>query len=481
MQPALTLQSLRARAPPRATVSGERIGVSEAVTVIGGGLAGSEAAFQLGVRGVPVRLVEMRPVGSGPAHHTAGLGELVCSNSLKSDDPATAAGMLKRELATLGSIALACARATAVPAGGALAVDRAGFSNLLTRTIGELASVTVVRQEASEIPEGDVIVATGPLTSPALEPALSRLAGPDRLAFYDAAAPIVDAVTIDRSVCFAASRYDKGGTADYLNCPMDRGQYEAFIAALVDARRVTAKEFEASELFHACQPVEEIARRGADALRFGPMKPVGITDPATGLRPWAVVQLRAENREGTAYNLVGFQTNLTFPEQERVLRMIPGLAHAEFLRFGVMHRNTFVDAPRLLTPDLALRAHPRVRVAGQLAGTEGYLEAAAGGLVAALGLLEASAGRGPVVLPRETSLGALLAYATDQGTSPYQPMHVNFGLMEPLVPPVRGKRERYAAYAERGDAALRAWTESEGAALGLPAVRETLASVGAPL
>jgi methylenetetrahydrofolate--tRNA-(uracil-5-)-methyltransferase len=444
--------------------------VGERVTVIGGGLAGSEAAFQLAVRGIPTRLLEMRPDHPTPAHHTGLLGELVCSNSLKSDDPATAAGMLKRELDSMGSVALACARTTAVPAGGALAVDRAAFGEMLTSVLSHLPQLEVVRERVSEIPPGDVIVATGPLTDAALEPALSRLVGPGRLAFFDAAAPIVDAGDIDFSVCFPASRYGKGKGDDYLNCPLDPETYERFVDALLLAERVQAKKFETAELFHACLPVEEIARRGRDALRFGPMKPVGLTDPATGARPHAVVQLRAENRARTAYNLVGFQTNLTFPEQRRVFGTIPGLAGATFLRYGVMHRNTFVDAPRLLAPDLSLRAQPRVRIAGQLAGTEGYLEAAASGLVAALGIVRTRSG-GPVLrLPVETAFGALLAYATDSATDPYQPMHVNFGLLPAPAPPVRGKRERYAAYASRGSEAIRAWID-EAPELGIVAAR----------
>lgn len=444
------------------------------ITVIGGGLAGSEAAYQLAVRGIGVRLIEMRPSASAPAHHTGLLGELVCSNSLKSDDPDTAAGMLKSELGSLGSVVLACARSTAVAAGGALAVDRGAFAELLTRVVTSRPEIELVRAEATELPEGEVIVATGPLTSAALEPALQALTGVERLAFYDAAAPIVDAATIDHSVCFAQSRYDKGGSADYLNCPMDRAEYEAFIEALTGAARVTAKEFESADLFHACQPAEEIARRGADALRFGAMKPVGLTDPRTGRRPWAVVQLRPENREHTAYNLVGFQTNLTFPEQVRVFRMIPGLKEADFLRHGVMHRNTFVDAPRLLTPDLALRSDPRIRIAGQLSGTEGYLEAAASGLLAALGAFASGRGAPAVVLPPETALGALLTYATDPETRPYQPMHVNIGLLPPLTPPVRGKRERYAAHGARSRAEMSGWLASRPE-LDVERVRTTLA------
>lgn len=427
------------------------------VTVIGGGLAGSEAAFQLAVRGHQVTLVEMRPGTASPAHHTGHLAELVCSNSLKSDDPDTAAGMLKRELASLGSLVMSAARATRVPAGGALAVDRDAFSGAIERALAATGRVNMLRSEATNVPAGEVVVATGPLTSAAFEPALSALVGEPRLAFFDAAAPIVDAESVDRDIAFPQSRYDKGEGADYLNCPMDREQYEAFIDALLSARRVHAKEFEEADLFQACQPVEEVARKGRDAVRFGAMKPVGLTDPRTGGRPWAVVQLRPENREGTAYNLVGFQTNLTFGEQERVFRLVPGLAGARFLRYGVMHRNTFVDAPRLLTPDLALRTDPRVRIAGQLSGTEGYLEAAATGLVAALGIHASARGLGAVVLPRETALGALLAYATDPDTCPYQPMHVNFGLVPPLDGARRSKRDRFAAYAERGGRAMAGW------------------------
>lgn len=430
------------------------------VTVIGGGIAGSEAAYQLAARGIEVRLVEMRPVVASPAHHTDRLAELVCSNSLKSTDPATAAGMLKTELHSLGSLILACARACRVPAGGALAVDRDSFSELVTGMVMHHPLVKTVRQEAGSIPDGVVIVATGPLTSAAMEPAISAMVGEQRLAFYDAAAPIVDAATIDGSIAFRASRYDKGEGADYLNCPMDREEYERFIEALTTAERVTAKEFETSDLFQACQPAEETARRGADALRYGALKPVGLTDPRTGRRPWAVVQLRAENRDLTAYNLVGFQTNLTFSEQSRVFRLIPGLQNAEFLRFGVMHRNTYVDAPRLLTRDLALRSHPLVRIAGQLAGTEGYMEAAGSGIVAALGAYSAMNQAEPVHLPRETALGSLLHYATDPETVSYQPMHVNVGLLPPLDPPVKGKRERYAAHADRAAGAMTRWLAS---------------------
>lgn len=428
--------------------------IDNPVTVIGAGLAGSEAAWQLAARGIPVRLFEMRPETPSPAHHTGGFAELVCSNSLKSNDPETAPGLLKQELAALGSFVLACARATAVPAGGALAVDRGAFSDTITRELLANPLIEVVLAEVDSIPaEGDVVIATGPLTSAAFEPALSSLVGTDRLAFFDAAAPIIEADSVDRTIAFSQSRYDKGEGADYLNCPMNREQYELFIEALVGAQRVVLKEFESADLFQACQPIEEIARRGGDALRFGPFKPVGLTDPSTGERPWAVLQLRSENRAATAYNLVGCQTNLTFAEQKRVFGLIPGLADATFARYGVMHRNTFVDAPRLLTNGLALRDNPRIRLAGQIAGTEGYMEAAAAGLIAALDIIATRSGGVCPVLPPETALGGLIAYATDPETVRYQPMHVNFGLLPPSEVHARGKRARRAAIAERASLA----------------------------
>ena len=428
------------------------------VTVIGGGLAGTEAAWQLAIRGVRVRLMEMRPRTMTPAHHTGDLAELVCSNSLKSTDVSTAAGLLKQELRALGSVVVAVADRTRVEAGGALAVDRGKFSEELTRLISSHPLVDLVREEASELPEGHVIMATGPLTSPSLTPVLAGLVG-DRLAFFDAAAPIIDAETLDRRVIFAQSRYDKGG-ADYLNAPMTRAEYDAFYDELVAARRVTSKEFESRELFQACQPVEEVARTGRDSLRFGALKPVGLTDPRDGRRPWAVVQLRAENADSSAYNLVGFQTNLAFGEQERVFRMIPGLSEAHFLRHGVMHRNTFVDSPHLLDTTLALREAPRVRLAGQLTGTEGYAEAAMSGLLAGINTWADTVGALAVVLPPTTAFGALVAYATDPATQPYQPMHVNFGLVPPLENRVRGKRDRYAAYALRATSDLAEWLSS---------------------
>lgn len=438
------------------------------VTVIGAGLAGCEAAWQLAQRGMPVRLIEMRPRVPSPAHQTDGFAELVCSNSFKSDDPCTAAGLLKRELEALGSVILAAARTTAVASGAALAVDRGMFSALLTDAVTGHPLISITRAEVTQIPPGDVILASGPLTSDGLQGALSALVGPQRLSFFDAAAPIVDAATIDMDRVFSASRWNKGGGADYLNCPLDREEYGRFVAELINARRVHAKDFERRDLFQACQPVEEIARSGPDALRYGALKPVGLVDPRTGKRPWAVVQLRPENRAASAYNLVGFQTNLTFPEQARVFHLIPGLEGAEFLRYGVMHRNTFIDAPRLLTPGLALRTEPRVRVAGQLCGTEGYLEAAATGLLAALDVWCAREGIPRFALPVTTALGALIAYATDPETRPYQPMHVNFGLVPPLEERISGKQRRYAAYSARA-AADRAGAMRARADLGIQA------------
>jgi len=429
----------------------------ETVTVVGAGLAGSEAAWQLAQHGVPVSLVEMRPAVMTPAHHGADFAELVCSNSFKSEDPTSAAGLLKLELEALGSLVLSAALATRVPAGAALAVDRARFATLVTELLAAHPLVEVRRGEASTIPDGPVVIATGPLTSPALTRALVELVGQDTLSFFDAAAPIVDSLTLDREVVFAASRYGKGGGSDYLNAPMTHEEYDRFYDALVGASRIEAKDFEQRDLFSACQPIEEVARTGRDALRYGALKPVGLIDPRSGGRSWAVAQLRAENAEGTAYNLVGFQTNLAFAEQQRVFRLIPGLENVEFHRYGVMHRNTFIDSPRLLDQTLALKTDPRIRFAGQITGTEGYLEAAATGLLAAANTSADLHGQPALVLPRTTALGALVGYATDPTTLNYQPMHVNFGLVPPLDERVRGKRERYAAYAQRARVDLAEW------------------------
>lgn len=440
------------------------------VVIVGAGLAGSEAALQLAARGIRVVLHEMRPERGTDVHKTDRCAELVCSNSLKSTKPASAAGMLKAELEELGSRLYRIALAHAVPAGGALAVDRDAFSSDVTAQIeghplivlerGEVESVDALAADASA-----VILATGPLTSDALAASLGRLVG-DYLAFYDAAAPIVMADSLDAGVLFRQSRYEDAADAqgasrgDYLNAPFSKGEYERFIDELLRAERVIARDFESKDLFQACQPIEEIARTGRDAPRFGPLKPVGLTDPRTGRRPWAALQLRAEDAQGSCYNLVGFQTNLKFGEQARVFRMIPGLEHAEFARYGVMHRNTFIDAPRLLDGCLRLRtaaadALPApVHVAGQLGGTEGYCEAMRSGLHAAICVAAHLKGAELPALPRETAFGALLAHATDSATKDYQPMHVNFGIMKPLDAPVKNKGKRYEAYAQRGAQAL---------------------------
>jgi len=355
----------------RSSLEGLR-GNSE-VVVIGAGLAGCEAALQLASRGVRVVLWEMRPLVSSPAHSTSLFAELVCSNSFKSLDPTSASGSLKTELGLMGSFLLRIAHEASIPAGGALAVDRKRFAEIVTETIEGHPSIHVVRDEFREIPGGRSIIATGPLTSESMANALFELTGTRGLSFYDAAAPVLDSLTIDTNVAFLQSRYDKGASADYLNCPMDQEEYEHFIKELVEAKRVIQKDFESRDLFAGCQPVEEIARKGSDSLRYGPMKPVGLTDPRTGTRPWAVVQLRPENSARTAFNMVGFQTNLTFAEQKRVFSLIPGLKDAEFLRYGVMHRNTFINSPEMLDSTLALRSMPHLRIAGQLNGTEGYL------------------------------------------------------------------------------------------------------------
>lgn len=421
----------------------------ETVTVVGGGLAGCECALALAQRGIPVTLIEMRPQTSTPVHRTDGLAELVCSNSLKATRIDSAAGLLKEELRRMGSQLLPCAEEASVPAGGALAVDRDKFSRLVGARIEREPNITLVRAEVTDIPAGRVVVAAGPLCSPALSARIQELVGSDALSFFDAVAPIVDASTLDRSVLFAQSRYDRDGTGDYLNAPFSKDEYEVFIDALCAAERVVLRDFENGGLFQACQPAEEVARTGKDALRFGAMKPVGLTDPRTGHRPWAALQLRAENRAATAYNLVGFQTNLTFAEQKRVFRMVPGLEHAEFFRYGVMHRNTFVDAPHVLDRTFSVPG-TTVRLAGQITGTEGYTEAIASGLLAALNTYAELIDADPVSLPRTGALGALVAYATDPATEGYQPMHVNFGLVPPLEDGIRrGKRERYRAYADR--------------------------------
>lgn len=432
------------------------------VTVIGGGLAGSECALQLARRGISVTLMEMRPQTMTPAHHTASFAELVCSNSFKATRHDSAAGLLKEELRLMGSELITCAAAAAVPAGGALAVDRERFSAEVEARIAAQPNITVERTEATTIPEGHVVIAAGPLCSPALAEEVLKLVGGTALSFFDAAAPIVDATTLNRDAIFTQSRYGEAGEGDYLNCPLNREEYDAFIDALVGAERVVLKDFERTDLFQACQPAEEVARTGHDALRFGAMKPVGLIDPRTGHRPWAAIQLRAENRERTSYNLVGFQTNLTFPEQRRVFRMVPGLEDAEFFRYGVMHRNTFVDAPHVLDGTFAVPG-TMVRLAGQITGTEGYMEAVASGLLAALNTVADLTGAPSVQLPETGALGALVHYATNPATEAYQPMHVNFGLVPPLADGKRrSKRDRYAAYADRALADLKRYLATRG-------------------
>ncbi len=431
-------------------------------------MAGSEAALTLANLGFAVTLFEMRPAKETAVHKTGLCGELVCSNSLKSTKPDSAAGMLKAELAALGSQVYATACAHAVPAGGALAVDRDAFAGDITRRIQTHPNIELRRKEVASVKDAcscadAVVLASGPLTSDALAQSLEQLTGKDHLAFYDAAAPIVMADSLNMGKLFRQSRYEDttGDAGDYLNAPFSREEYEAFIGELVAADRVIRRDFETRDLFQACQPIEEIARKGVDAPRFGTLKPVGLTDPATGRRPWAALQLRAEDAHGESYNLVGFQTNLTFPEQKRVFRMIPGLEQAEFARFGVMHRNTFINAPELLTPQLQLRstvaAGVPVFVAGQLAGTEGYCEAIRSGLHAAFAVAALLQGVAAPQLPKQTAFGALMAYATNPETVDYQPMHVNFGIMEPLAHRIRNKRERYAAYAQRGAEALQTY------------------------
>ncbi len=430
------------------------------VHVVGGGLAGCECACQLADRGIDVRLYEMRPINSSAAHHTDHLAELVCSNSLKSLREDSAAGMLKRELESMGSVLLECAKKAAVPAGGALAVNRSIFSQLVENEIAARKNITVIREEVTSIPEGHVVIAAGPLCSESLAQDVLKRVGGNALSFFDAAAPIVDASTLDFDILFSQSRYEDTEAGDYLNAPFTKDEYIAFIHELTGAERVVLKDFETGDLFQACQPAEEVARKGIDAIRFGAMKPVGLIDPRTGRRPWAAVQLRAENAERTAYNLVGFQTNLTFGEQKRVFRMIPGLENAEFFRYGVMHRNTFVDAPHVLDKTFAIPGQT-IRLAGQITGTEGYTEAIASGLLAALNTVCELQGMEAVSLPQTSVFGALVSYATNPDTVDYQPMHVNFGIIPPLEDGVRrSKRDRYAAYSARGKRDLDAYLES---------------------
>jgi methylenetetrahydrofolate--tRNA-(uracil-5-)-methyltransferase len=436
------------------------------VRVIGGGLAGCEAAWQLARRGVAVELVDMKPQRRSPAHVLPGLAELVCSNSLRSDNPANAVGLLHEELRRLGSLVLSAADETRVPAGDALAVDRERFSALVTVRLEALGAVRRVSVEVTELPPppGLALVATGPLTAEALAAELARLAG-GRLHFYDAIAPIVADESIDRDVAYARSRYGKGGGDDYLNLPLDEAQYRAFVEALLSAEKVAAHEFEEPRYFEGCLPIEVMAARGLEVLSHGPMKPVGLEDPRTGRRPHAVVQLRREDVAGTAWNLVGFQTRLTWPEQRRVLRAhLPGLARAEFVRLGQVHRNTFLEAPRVLAPDLSSRERPHLFFAGQITGVEGYVESAACGLLAARAMLDRLAGRPFRPPPDTTAMGALHRHLTGEAHPPgydYQPTNVVFALFPPLPGSHRGKAARKDAYAERARKDLTPWIDGE--------------------
>lgn len=435
------------------------------VKVVGAGLAGSEAALQLADRGVQVELYEMRPSKQTPAHHTGNFAELVCSNSLKSLDGASAAGILKYEMTMLGSRVLEIAFDSAIPAGKALAVDRTIFSQRVTDEIHSHPNIEVIEEELVQVPSGPAIIATGPLTSDTLAASIQEMLGTEFLSFYDAAAPIVSADSINRDKVFAQSRYGKGGD-DYLNAPFSKAEYEEFVEALLGAKKAIPRDFESKELFSACQPVEEIARTGKDALRYGPLKPVGLVDPNTGHRPWAVVQLRCENSATSAYNLVGFQTNLKFGEQERVFHMIPGLEEAEFLRYGVMHRNTFIDSPHALVPTFEVENRPGIRFAGQITGTEGYSEAIASGLYVALATYSQLIGVKFPELPTTTAFGSLARYASSPETTNYQPMHVNFGIFDPLEIRIKNKQERYRAYALRAREHIARYRE-ELAGLGL--------------
>lgn len=424
-------------------------------------MAGSEAAWQAAERGAHVRLFEMRPTRPTPAHRSANLAEIVCSNSLKSDQPGSAPYLLKEELRRGGSLLLSVAHQVAVPAGAALAVDRERFAEEVTRRVGSHPNIEVVHQEATSIPAaGPVVIASGPLTSPALSEEIARLTGSQHLYFYDAISPVVDAETVDYSVVFRAARYDKGG-ADYLNCPMDEAQYGRFYEALVSAESVPLHDFERTMYFEACLPIEELARRGRDTLRYGPMKPVGLKDPRTGRQPFAVVQLRQENLLADSYNLVGFQNHLKFGEQKRVLRLVPGLEQAEFLRLGQVHRNTFICAPQVLNESLQMRDHPRILFAGQISGVEGYIEAMATGFMAGVHAAELARGGNPRPAPRSTAMGSLCNYIANADSRNFQPMNITFALLPPLDEAdrrrLRRKADRHRFQVERALSEFESW------------------------
>ena len=419
------------------------------VKVIGAGLAGSEAAWQLAQRGIEVELYEMRPVKSSPAHHTENFAELVCSNSLRGDRLENAVGLLKEELRRVGSIIMECAEATRVEAGGCLAVDRVGFSKMVTEKVKGHPNITVINEEVTEVPEGPVIIASGPLTSDALSDAIGKYFGQtDYLHFFDAAAPLVTAESIDMNEAWWQSRYDRGN-ADYINCAMNKEQYDAFLQELINAEAAEVHGFEDNNVFEGCMPVEVMGRRGYDTLRYGPLKPVGLTDPKTGKEPYAVVQLRQDNADKTIFNLVGFQTHLKFGEQKRVFSMIPALHDAEFVRYGVMHRNTFLQSPKLLDKYYADRRNPLVAFAGQMTGVEGYVESTASGFLAAVAMAAKIQGKELPVFPKETAIGALGLYVSDESVINFQPMNVNFSIIAPLEKRIKKKAEKNLAIANR--------------------------------
>jgi methylenetetrahydrofolate--tRNA-(uracil-5-)-methyltransferase len=446
------------------------------IRVIGGGLAGPEAALMAARQGAEVLLYEMRPVRQTPAHQTADFGELVCSNSLKSESENTAPWLLKQEMRRAGSVLLRLADECAVPAGHALAVDRTEFSRRIGETIAREPRITVIREEVTRLDDFDgltgfdglTIVASGPLTSPALSEEIARLAGQEHLAFYDSISPIVEADSIDRERVYMAARWDKG-TADYINCPMTKEEYDRFYDALVTAEGVEAKEWEQLQYFEGCLPIEELARRGRDTPRFGPMKPVGLRDPRTGKTPWAVVQLRCENLRADSYNLVGFQNHLKYGEQARVLRLIPGLENARFLRYGQIHRNTYIQSPRLLDQTLAMREHPRLLFAGQISGVEGYTESMATGMLAGLYAARRAQGLPATPVPRGTALGSLVNYITRADLKHFQPANITFDLLQPLEEEtrrkIRDKRERHRLQCERALAAFDAWWAEQAVAV----------------
>ncbi len=429
------------------------------VTVIGAGLAGSEAAWQIANQGVRVRLYEMRPVRKTPAHHTDQFAELVCTNSLRSNTITNAVGLLKEEMRRLGSIIMRSADEHAVPAGGALAVDRQGFSGAVTKALASHPLVEIVREEVPELPaDGIVVVATGPLTSPSLSESIRKFTGADYLYFFDAASPIVTKESVDLDTVYLASRYNKGEAA-YLNCPFTESQFADFYDALVSAETAPLHDFEEERYFEGCMPIEVMAKRGAKTLLFGPMKPVGLDDPRTGRRPFAVVQLRQDNAAATLFNIVGFQTHLKWGEQKRVFQMIPGLEQAEFVRYGVMHRNTYINSPTALLPTYQAKQRENLFFAGQVTGVEGYVESAAAGLIAGINAGRLAKGLKPVVLPQETAIGSLAYYITHAAADNFQPMNATFGLLSPLTERIRDKRERYQALAERALTALVPYTE----------------------